>query len=301
MRVLITGAGGTLGTWLAPALAEEGHEPVLQDVRQLETPYEFIQGDVRSPDDVTLAARGAEMIVHTAAIHGIHLADHTTREFYDLNLTGTLNVWEAAAASGTCRGVVFSSTMGVYGDHRGGRAGAVPMHEDLPLRPGDIYGWTKLAGEELCRLYGRRYGIPSVALRFGMFVPEPFFRHGIRLLYGGVDTRDAVRAVLASMDALATGTTTGGAFNVHSLLPFRPADGERLVSDPMSVVDAYHPRARELLGERGVESLAPVTAWYPMDRARDELGFEPKHNFDAWLEELRLRPEKRAPSSPPWP
>ena len=301
MRVLITGAGGTLGTSLAPALADAGHEPVLQDVRPVKTAYEFVQGDVRSLDDVTVAARGADLIVHTAAIHGIHLADHTTREFHDLNLTGTLNVWEAAAASGACRGVVFSSTMGVYGDHRGARAGAVPLHEDLPLQPGDIYGWTKLAGEELCRLYGRRYGIPSLALRFGMFVPEPFFRYGIRLLYGGVDTRDVVRAVMAAIDALATGRTTWGAFNVHSLVPFRAADEERLVSDPMSGVDAYHPGAPELLTERGVESLAPVTAWYPMDRARDELGFEPKHNFDAWLDELRLRPEERAASSPPWP
>ncbi|MFM6847810.1 MAG: NAD-dependent epimerase/dehydratase family protein [Terrabacter sp.] len=301
MRVLVTGAGGTLGTLLAPALADAGHEPVLQDVRPLDTPHEFVRGDVRSLDDVTLAARGAEMIVHTAAIHGIHLADHTTREFYDLNLTGTLNVWEAAAASGTCRGVVFSSTMGVYGDHREGRAAAVPLHEALPLRPGDVYGWTKLAGEELCRLYGRRHGIPSLALRYGMFVPEPFFRHGIRLLYGGVDTRDVVRAVMASIDALATGRTTWGTFNVHSLVPFRTADEERLVHDPMSVVDAYHPGARELLTERGVEALAPVTAWYPMDHARDELGFEPEHNFDAWLDELRRRPEERAASSPPWP
>ena len=301
MRVLITGAGGTLGTSLAPALADAGHEPVLQDVRRLDTPYEFVQGDVRAFDDVLVAARGAELIVHTAAIHGIHLEDHTTREFFDLNVTGTLNVWEAAAASGVCRGVVFSSTMGVYGDHRAGRAGAVALREDLPLRPGDIYGWTKLAGEELCQLYGRRHGIPGVALRYGMFVPEPFFRYGIRLLYGGVDTRDVVRAVMASVDALLSGRTMWDTFNVHSLVPFRAADEGQLVHDPLSVVDAYHPGARELLTERGVQSLAPITAWYPMDRAREELGFEPEHNFAEWLDELRLRPEERAATSPPWP
>ena len=44
MRVLVTGAGGTLGTTLAPMLAEAGHEPVLQDVRALRTPYEFVRG-----------------------------------------------------------------------------------------------------------------------------------------------------------------------------------------------------------------------------------------------------------------
>ncbi len=100
MRVLVTGAGGTLGTALAPALAEAGHEPVLLDVRRLETPYECVRGDVRAADDVLRAANGVDVIVHTAAIHGIHLGKHSTRDFYDLNLTGTLNVWQAAVAVG---------------------------------------------------------------------------------------------------------------------------------------------------------------------------------------------------------
>lgn len=299
MRVLITGAGGALGTALAPVLAAAGHEPVLQDVRRVDTPYEFIQGDVRLPEDALVAARGAEMIVHTAAIHGIHLRDHSPRDFYDLNLTGTLNIWEAAAAAGS-RGVVFSSTMGVYKSHNAGGHGAV-LREDVPLRPGDIYGWTKLAGEELCRLYGRQHSIPSVALRFGMFVPEPFFRYGIRLLYGGVDTHDVVRAVMTSIGALASDRITWGSFNVESFVPFQEDDAEQLALDPMPVLDKYYPGASDLLGERGVKELAPITVYYPMDRAREVLGFQPECNFDRWLEELRRRPEERADSSPPWP
>ena len=167
MRVLITGAGGTLGTALAPLLAEVGHEPVLLDIQTLQTPYAFVQGDVRNVQDVQAAAQGAEMIVHTAAIHGIHLRDHSPREFYDLNLTGTFNVWEAAVQAGV-RGVVFSSTMGVYGESRipPRDDAVVAVREDLPLLPGDIYGYTKVAGEEMCRYYLRWYGIPGVALRY---------------------------------------------------------------------------------------------------------------------------------------
>ncbi len=299
MRVLVTGAGGTLGTALAPMLAAAGHEPVLQDVRELQTPYEFMQGDVRSPEDVLAAARGAEVIVHTAAIHGIHLRDHSPRDFYDLNLTGTLNVWEAAVEVGA-QAVVFSSTMGVYKSHNAPGEGTA-LREDVPLRPGDIYGWTKVAGEELCKLYGRTHGIPSVALRYGMFVPEPFFRYGIRLLYGGVDTHDVARSVMASMEALTSGRIRWDAFNVESVVPFTEEDGTQLRSDPLPVLDKYYPGASDLLRERGVKTLAPITVYYPMDHAADVLGFRPTCNFDRWLEELRSRPEERAEKSPPWP
>ena len=299
MRVLVTGAGGTLGLALAPALEQAGHEPVLQDVRDLDTAYEFARGDVRVAEDVRAAARGADVIVHAAAIHGIHLADHSTRDFYDLNLTGTLNVWEAAVDAGV-RAVVFSSTMGVYKTHSAPGGGSA-LREDVPLRPGDVYGWTKLAGEELCQLYGRTHGIPSVGLRFGMFVPEPFFRYGIRLLYGGVDTHDVVRSVLSSIDALTSGELTWGAFNVESAVPFQEADAVQLARDPLPVLDTYYPGASHLLRERGVDSLAPITVTYPMDHARQVLGFEPQCNFEQWLDELRSRPEERADTSPPWP
>ena len=300
MRILITGAGGTLGTALAPALVEAGHEPVLLDVQPLQTPYESVQGDVRKPEDVRAAARGVKFIVHTAAIHGIHLRDHTPQDFYDLNLTGSFNVWEAAVEMGV-RGLVFSSTMGVYKSHNAPGAGdVVALHEEVPLQPGDIYGYTKVAGEAMCRYYGRRHGIPSVALRFGMFVPEPFFRYGMRLLYGGVDTADVVGAVLASIEALTAGTVQWDAFNVESRVPFGEEDAPQLQQDPLPVLDRYYPGAAALLRERGVEALAPITVYYPMERIAARLGFRPQCNFEQWLEDLQSRPEERAEQSPPW-
>lgn len=302
MRVLITGAGGTLGAALAPLLAEAGHEPVLFDLRPIETPHRFVQGDVRRLGDVRQAAEGAEFVVHTAAIHGIHLQDHSPEQFHDLNLTGTFNTWEAAAAVGV-RGLVFSSTMGVYGDSRRSPRDAAVMglHEDVPLLPSDVYGFTKVAGEEMCRYYGRQHGIPSVALRYGMFVPEPFLREGIRLLYGGVGARDVARAVVAAMDAVVEGGVTWDACNVESLVPFTEEDGPRLRTDPLPVLDRYYPGAAALLRGRGVERLAPITEYYPMQHAAGVLGFRPERNFGEWLEELRTRPEVRAEGSPPWP
>ncbi len=302
MRVLITGAGGTLGAALAPMLADAGHEPVLFDVRTLETAYESVRGDVRASEDVRVAVEGADFVVHAVAVHGIHLGSHSRRDFYDLNLTGTFNVWEAAVEAGV-KGVVFSSTMGVYKPYNKplSEERVAALHEGLPLQPGDIYGYTKVAGEEMCRLYGREYGIPSVGLRYGMFVPEPFFRYGIRLLYGGVDTRDVARAVMASLETLAAGEIHWGAFNVESAVPFTEEDGPQLHEDPLPVLDKYYPGATDLLRERGVESLAPIREYYPMEHAAEVLGFHPECNFNRWLERLRERPEERAEKSPPWP
>ena len=90
MRVLITGAGGNLGTLLAPLLADTGCEPVLFDLRPLRTSYEFVQGDVRRLEDVRAATRAVEFVLHLAAILGIQAA--TARDFYEINLTGTFNV-----------------------------------------------------------------------------------------------------------------------------------------------------------------------------------------------------------------
>ena len=302
MRVLITGAGGTLGRALAPLLAERGDEPVLFDVQDLDTEHTFVQGDVREEEDVRRAAADCDVIVHTAAIHGIHLGNHSSRQFHDLNVTGTLNVWEAAVAAGV-RGVVFSSTMGVYGETRRPPTddAVVALHEDAPLLPGDIYGLTKVAGEEMCRYYGRAHGIPSIALRFGMFVPEPFFRYGIRLLYGGVHEDDVARSVLAAVDTVASGERTWDVYNVESVVPFTEEDGPDLRADPLRVVERYWPGARQLLEERGVTELRPVTEYFPMQRIQHGLGFRPEHDFGRWLEELRSRPKERAEKDPPWP
>ena len=302
MRVLVIGAAGTLGAALAPALVSAGHEPRLVDLKPLDGEFDARIVDVRDRDSVVRAMRGVDYVVHTAAWHGIHLRDHAPSEFFDLNISGTLNVWLAAAACNV-RGVIFSSTMGVYGQSAAPKNGdgAVEVDEHLPLLPGDVYGFTKVAGEEMCRWFGREHGIPSIALRYGMFVPEPFFRYGIRLLYGGVDTADVVGAVIAALSALIDERVEWDAFNVEAPLPFTTDDAVELRRDPLAVVDRHLPGSRTLLGERGVAALNPIERWYPVRRLEEHLGYRPTCTFGVWLDELRNRSDERAPKSPPWP
>ena len=87
MRVLITGGGGNLGRGLAPTLEEAGHEPILMDHRDLETSHRAVRGDVRDRASVLEVFWETDVVVHAAALHGIHL-----REVYDRRLLGSKRV-----------------------------------------------------------------------------------------------------------------------------------------------------------------------------------------------------------------
>jgi nucleoside-diphosphate-sugar epimerase len=303
MRILVTGAAGSLGTALLPRLAADGHETVAFDVRRGPADAsEWVVDDVRDPSAVSRATDGVHIVVHAAALHGIHLRDHSPREFFDLNVGGTFNVWSAAVEH-RVRGVVFSSTMGVYGESRKPVSddSIAFLDEDLPLQPGDVYGWTKVVGEEMCRWHLREHGIPSVALRYGMFVPEPFFRYGIRLLYGGVHEDDVAGSVIAAIASLDRGQVEHEAFNVEAPLAVGPTDGPDLRRRPLEAIDRRYPGSGALLRARGVRSLRPITEIFPVGRLEDRLGFRPAHDFDAWLRELESRPEERTANDPPWP
>jgi nucleoside-diphosphate-sugar epimerase len=115
VKILITGAGGDLGRVLVPALVEAGQTPRLMDSRPLDTPYEFVQGDVRDSDAVRKAMADADAIVHAAALHGIHLSKYTPHDFWAINMSGTFHMYQTARELGIKR-VVLCSTMGVYGE-----------------------------------------------------------------------------------------------------------------------------------------------------------------------------------------
>ena len=302
MRILVTGAAGTLGRALLPRLDAAGHAIVAIDIAQGFGPGEWRVADLTDRRAVADAAEGVDVIVHGAALHGIHLGEHGPDAFYDTNVTGTFNVWQAAVAQHV-RGMVFSSTMGVYGESRKPSADrdVIFIDEEVPPLPTDIYGWSKLAGEELAKLHLRQDGIPSVALRLGMFVPEPFFRYGIRLLYGGVHEDDVADTVVAAITAIVEGAIRHEAFNVHSPLPFTPADAAALRTDPLEAIERHYPGATALLRSRGVRRLLPIREVFETEKSSALLGVRPRHDFGDWLDALQQRPSERAGTDPAWP
>src|SRR5919199_1243077 len=133
MRVLITGGGGNLGRVLPPPPEEAGHEPGLMAYRPLDTTHESVRADVRNRSEVLRALGGVDVIVHAAALHGIHLEKYSTDDFWDLNVAGTRNVYEAARERGVGK-VLLCSTMGVYGENVRGAGDPPVITEELPLK-----------------------------------------------------------------------------------------------------------------------------------------------------------------------
>lgn len=281
MRVLITGAGGNLGRSLVPALAQAGHQPRLMDNRPLETNHEFVLGDVRNPDDVQRAVAGVEAIVHAAALHGIHLRGWTPQDFWTVNVMGTFNVYEAARLAGLER-VVLSSTIGVYGaSAQPAEAAWTMVTEALPCRPTDVYGLSKQVCEDMAQTYGRRWGITTVALRLGMFVPETWERYGLRLLFGGVDDRDAAQAALLALSHAPAGRFDF--FNITADVPFSTQDLAPLQTDPAAVLEHYWPGAAASLAGLDLAELLWSRLVWPPDKAKRGLGYQPQYNFGEFL------------------
>ncbi|PHQ79833.1 MAG: oxidoreductase [Phycisphaera sp.] len=162
MRVLVTGGTGFTGGRLAQMLKEQG-DKVVTLARQgsktdklIQAGVEIVTGDIRSRDDVLRAAKGCQKIYHIAALY--RSAKHPDSVYHDVNVGGTENVLHAAEKLGVDR-VVHCSTVGVHG-----KVKALPVDENAPFAPGDIYQETKLAGEIKAKEASER-GQPVVIAR----------------------------------------------------------------------------------------------------------------------------------------
>lgn len=161
MRVLMTGAGGTVGQHLTRAL-ESQHELQLGDVQPLDDPR-FVPLDITQPEQVHAAMEGMEAVVHLAIASGYE-GDFEEEDFnqrrFDVNVRGTWNVLHAAAQAGVQRVVHTSSIMVVWGYPEGEWVAA-----DAPPKPEGTYATTKFLAEVLCEQMAKELGLSIVCLR----------------------------------------------------------------------------------------------------------------------------------------
>ena len=265
MRVLITGASGNLAAGLTERLAGR-HELRLADLVPMETTHEFMQLDVRQAQQYLDAAAGVDLIVHTPAWHGIHLRTRSEREFWELNVDGTFNLFQAAVAQHVPR-VIWISSVAVHSRD-------------------NIYGFTKVVGEELCQFYWRLHGIRCIMLRPADFTPYRDRKHyGERLLRGGVDRRDVHQAAALAVE---NDAITCAAFPVLRADPWTPEEVDLWRQDPLAVLEHYFPEARKLVSRYDLQ--LPDQIHVPdISATRSALGYQPEHNFVSFLRELAER------------
>ncbi len=172
---MVTGGAGFIGSNLARELVRRrqgvavldnlstGDRKNLEDIKDR---IRFFKGDIREPRDVKRAARGADYVLHQAALRAVQRSVDHPRATNDNNITGTLNVLLAAKDARVKR-VVFASSSSVYGNIMEPR-----QVEMLTPRPASPYALTKLTGEHYCRLFWEIYGLETVSLRyFNVFGP----------------------------------------------------------------------------------------------------------------------------------
>ncbi len=167
--ILVTGGAGFMGSHLVEALLDQGHAVrVLDDLssgnhENLPRKVEFIHGDVTNPVAVQQAFDGIDACFHLAAIASVVRSSCEWLRTHQVNLTGTINIFNQARRLRTHREipVVYASTAAVYGD-----SSLVPIGEQRPGTPLSAYGADKCACELHARVAGSVHGIPTLGLRF---------------------------------------------------------------------------------------------------------------------------------------
>jgi nucleoside-diphosphate-sugar epimerase len=303
MKILVTGSAGHLGEGLVRTLRADGIEAVGLDI--LASPYTDITGSIADRALVRHAMQSVDAVVHAATLHKPHVASHSRQDFVDTNITGTLNLLEEAVAAGASR-FVYTSTTSAFGRALTPPAGAPAawITEDVAPVPRNVYGATKTAAEDLCELVHRDHGLPCLILRTSRFFPEPDDRDEIRaayedanlkvneLLYRRVDLADVVSAHRLALDRAPE--IGFGRYIISATTPFTRDDLQSLRADAPAVVARRFPHYEQVYADRGWRMFPSIERVYVNERARTDLGWEPRYDFAHALELVSAGEEVRS-------
>ncbi len=173
---LVTGGAGFIGSNITEELVRRGASVRVFDnlstgkrenLSHLMRSIEFVRGDLRRPDQIAKAMKGATYVLHQAAFRSVPKSVDNPCAAHDNNATGTLNALMAARDAGVKR-FVYAGTSSAYGE-----CPVFPQKESLPTAPVSPYAVSKLAGEHYCHVYAKTYGLETVTLRyFNVFGPR---------------------------------------------------------------------------------------------------------------------------------
>jgi len=304
MTILVTGSSGHLGEALMRTLRDAGRDALGLDV--VPGPFADVVGSIADRALVARRMRGVRTVLHAATLHKPHVATHGREEFVDTNVLGTLVLLEEACCAGV-ESFVMTSTTSAFGDALKPPPGAPAawIDESVAPVPKNIYGVTKTAAEDLCRLFSRNDGLACVVLRTSRFFPEedddPEARAAFaddnlkanEFLFRRVAIEDVVEAhLLAAERAPSIGF---GKYVISATTPFRREDAARLRTDAAAVVRERVPGWEDEYARRGWRMFSSIDRVYDNALARRELGWRPKWDFGAVMARLSASGDIRGP------
>lgn len=167
MKTLVVGGAGYIGSHVVAAFLDGGHQVTVFDNfssgcrENLFSDAELAEGDILDESRLLeVMARGFDGLVHLAAFKAAGESMIKPEKYSVNNITGTLNLLNAACAAGITN-LVFSSSAAVYGEPQ-----YVPIDEEHPLHPENYYGFTKLEIERFLAWYDRLKGLRYASLRY---------------------------------------------------------------------------------------------------------------------------------------
>ncbi|MEX0887037.1 MAG: GDP-mannose 4,6-dehydratase [Phycisphaeraceae bacterium] len=296
---LITGAAGFIGSHLTDHLLARGQRVVgLDNFCDFYDPqrkhanlasakahdnFTLVTADLRDADAVqhAFAEHKPATVVHLAAMAGVRPSIENPALYAAVNVTGTVNILDAAVAYHTQR-LIFASSSSVYGNNE-----KVPFAEadrvDHPISP---YAATKKAGELICHTYAHLYALPTTCLRFfTVFGPRQrpdlaiakFLRlvaagEPIPVFGDGSTSRDYtyIDDIIAGVTVAIETTTPANPYRIYNLGNSTPASLDELITTIERVTGKAAKRAAQPMQPGDV-----ARTWADLTLARRDLGYEP--------------------------
>lgn len=293
MPVLLTGATGFVGPYIVDELQRRDEEVVLLVNRtQPVTPTDGVRTAAADICDVpalfgVMRRERIDRVIHLAALR-TSACDRDPARAYRVNVAGTLHLLEAARVFGMQR-FVYASSRAVYGVQSD-----LPIHEEQPLQPRNLYGTTKMICEQLGQAYRRMYGLEFVALRFPLVFgparpPQPGGNKVSQMIEGAL-SRQPLRVVGGSQiqDPLYVKDAARGLV-LAALTPQCPqavynlGSGLRVTLQEIADLICRYVPGAQIDVEPGYDPLLPTSGVLDISRAADDLGYRPEYGLEAAL------------------
>tara|TARA_Y100000996_G_C22531553_1_gene646649 strand:- start:193 stop:1119 length:927 start_codon:yes stop_codon:yes gene_type:complete len=299
MKTIVTGGAGFIGSHIVDRLIDCGHEVLVIDDESADTHENFYYNQkaeysfysVQDHYNIRHHFEDVDVVFHLAAESRIQPCVHNPVMANLTNVVGTCSVLQAAKEAGVKR-VVYSSTSAAYGV-----LNQIPLKESMPNDCLNPYSVSKVAGEELCRMFYKLYGLETIIFRYfnvygerqptkGQYAPviglfQRQLEEGLPLTVvgDGLQSRDFTNVsdvVEANLKAAFTTNNKafGQVFNIGTGENYTVMDLVRIISGqedffinlPERVGEARHSKADN-------------------SKAKEILGWEPKVNLEEWLNE----------------